>query len=92
MADPRAEALLRSLSGGGDAADPMAGMEPEGAMEQSDPKAQAVGEALSLLEPFMDDPNISQAAQILQQAAAGPEEMPSDSQIPEGAEPMPQLG
>lgn len=89
MADPRAEALLRAMSGGG-------GMSPEGMpMEEAAEGApsgpeDAVTQALTALEPFMDDPRIAQAASILQEVVGGgPEEMPSDTEpMPEEAPPM----
>jgi len=91
MADPRAEALLRSLSGG---ADP--GMMPEGEMpmEAEGPSTpeQAAAAAMQLLEPFMEDPRIANAASALQEVAAGPSEMPEDSMPMEEAGPAPQPG
>lgn len=83
MADPRAEALLRAVSGGGEAA-------PEGTpMEMSaNGPEQAVTQALMALEPFMDDPRIAQAASLLQEVAGGPSEMPEDTPMTEDAMPM----
>jgi len=88
MADPRAEALLRSLSGG---ADPASGdMPPEEATEGEAPKTpeEAAMAAMQLLEPFMEDPRIANAASALQEVATGPAEMPADSE-PQPEEPMP---
>ena len=62
-------------------------MPPE--MEASSGPAEAVTSALSLLEPFMDDPRIAQAAMMLQEVAAGPAEMSADSESAEAAGPMP---
>lgn len=84
MADPRAEALLRAMSGGPEAA-------PEEAMYSEAPAGpeQAVTQVLTMLEPFMDDPRIAQAASLLQEVAGGPSEMPEDTEMmPEGPMPM----
>lgn len=92
MADPRAEALLRALSGGGGPM-PEEGMEPEMAQEGYAPGGtmeEAITTCLSALEPFMEDPRIAQAASALQEVVAGPAEMPADSLPEEAAEPMPQ--
>lgn len=89
MADPRAEALLRAMSGGG-------GMSPEGMpmMEEAGEAApsgpeEAVTQVMTILEPFMDDPRIAQAASILQEVVGGgPSEMPEDTGMAEEAPPM----
>ena len=82
MADPRAEALLRAMSGGGEAP-------PEEAAYTEAPSTpeDAVTQCLMALEPFMDDPRIAQAASLLQEVAGGPSEMPEDT-MPEDAMPM----
>lgn len=83
--DPRAEALMRALGGQG-------GPMPEeemGAPEEQGPEA-AAAQALSVLEPYIDEPRIAKAAQLLQEVAGGPSE-PSEDTMPEGAsaQPMP---
>ncbi len=85
MADPRAEALMRALGGSG-------GPMPE--EEMGDGGAQgpeaAAAEALSMLEPFMDEPRIAKAAQLLQEVAGGPSEPSEDTMpMPGGPEEMP---
>lgn len=83
MPDPRADALMRALSGGG-------GPGPE--EEMGEPEAQgpeaAAAEALSILEPFADEPRIAKAAQLLQEVAGGPSE-PSEDTMPAEGMPMP---
>jgi hypothetical protein len=53
-------------------------MQEEGA---EDPMAQAVEQAMELLQPFMEDPRIAKAAELLQEAGGGPGEMSQDSAI-----------
>lgn len=93
MADPRAEALLRALSGGagGMPTGPEEMMEGEMPPEGGEGTLEAtVGQCLAALEPFIDDPRIAQAASLLQEVAAGPSEMPEDSIPSEAAEPTPE--
>lgn len=88
MADPRAEALLRAMSGGGGMPAPeeeMGMMAPEGEPATAE---DAVTQALTALEPFMDDPRIAQAASVLQEVVGGPSEMPEDTMMSEDAPPM----
>lgn len=75
MPDPRADALMRALGGGGG---PMP--EEEMGMEGPSPES-AAAEALSVLEPFIDEPRIAKAAQLLQEVAGGPSE-PSEDTMP----------
>lgn len=82
MADPRAEALLRAMSGG-----PEAAPTEEAYSEAPAGPEEAVTQCLVALEPFMDDPRIAQAASILQEVAGGPSEMPEDT-MTEDAQPM----
>lgn len=89
MADPRAEALLRAISGGGMGP----GMTQEGAQpmpsEGGGELEATVGQCLAALEPFMDDPRIAEAASMLQEVVAGPSEVPEDSIPMEAEEPIP---
>lgn len=82
MADPRAAALMRALGGGGE---PMPEEMMEGGEAPTGPE-QAAQEALATLEPFIDEPRIAKAAQLLQEVAGGPSE-PSEDTMP--AEDMP---
>lgn len=83
MADPRADALMRALGGAGGA--PEMGMEMPA--EEMGPEAVAA-EVLAMLEPYLDEPRIAQAAQLLQEVAGGPSE-PSEDSMPMEEMPMP---
>lgn len=79
------------MSGGGDPS-MMGMMPPEEEAEYSEAPAgpeQAATQAMTALEPFMDDPRIAQAASILQEVVGGgPSEMPEDTGMAEEAPPM----
>lgn len=83
MPDPRADALMRALSGSG-------GPAPEEQMGNPDEQGPegAAGQALSILEPFMDEPRIAKAAQLLQEVAGGPSEPTEDTSMPEEMPPQ----
>ena len=88
MPDPRLQALMGALGGGGDPSmEPMPEEEASYGQEAPATPEDAAGQCLTALEPFMDDPRIAQAASLLQEVAGGPGGMSPDT-MPEEAEPM----